>query len=106
MDFAVLADHGTKVKENEKKNKYLELAREKKKQLNKKVMLIPPVNGALGTATKRLVQGLEDLEIRGRGDHPNYSIIKIGQNAEESPRDLRRLAVTQTPVKNHQQTLM
>ena len=29
-------------------------------------------------------------------DHPNYSII------EKSPGDLRRLAVTQTPVKNHQ----
>ena len=24
-------------------------------------------------------------------DHPNYSIIKIGQNIEKSPGDLRRL---------------
>ena len=31
-----------------------------------KVMMIPVVIGALGTVTKRLVQGLEDLEIRGR----------------------------------------
>ena len=30
------------------------------------------------------------------GDNPNYSIIKIGQNTGKSPRDLRRLAVTQT----------
>ena len=29
------------------------------------------------------------------GHHPNYSIIKISQNTEKSPRDLRRLAVTQ-----------
>ena len=34
-------------------------------------------------------------------DHPNYSIIKIGQNTEKSPGDLRRLAVTQTPEQNH-----
>ena len=33
------------------------------------------------------------------GDHPNNYIIKYGQNTEKSPGDLRRLAVTQTPVK-------
>ena len=32
-------------------------------------------------------------------DHSNDSIIENGQNTEESPGDLRRLAVTQTPVK-------
>ena len=39
------------------------------------------------------------------GDDPNYSIIEIGQNTEKNPGDLRRL-VPQTPVKNHQLTLM
>ena len=43
---------------------------------------------------------------RSRGDHPNYGIIEISQNSERSPRDLRRLAVTQTSVKDHQLTLM
>ena len=33
------------------------------------------------------------------GDHSNYCIFEISQNTEESPRDLRRFAVTQTPVK-------
>ena len=33
------------------------------------------------------------------GDYPNNSIIKIDQNTEKSPGDLKRLAVTQTPVK-------
>ena len=28
------------------------------------------------------------------GDHPNYSIIKIGHINEKSPGDLRRLAAT------------
>ena len=40
------------------------------------------------------------------GDHPNYCIIQNGQNTEKSPGDLRRLAVTLTPVKDHQLTLM
>ena len=39
-------------------------------------------------------------------DHPDYSIIKIDQNTETSPGDLRRLAVTQTPVRNQQLTLV
>ena len=40
------------------------------------------------------------------GDHPNDSIIENGQNTEKSPGDLRKLAVTQTPVKDHQLTLL
>ena len=31
-------------------------------------------------------------------DYPNDNIAKNGQNTETSPGDLRRLAVTQTPV--------
>ena len=38
--------------------------------------------------------------------HLNNSIIEIGQNPEKSPGDLRRLNVTQTPVRNHQVTLV
>ena len=72
-----------------------------------KVTFIPIVIGAFGTVTKGLLKGLEDLEVlKTSGDHPNYSIIENTQNTEKSPRDTRRLAVTQTPVKNHQLTLM
>ena len=39
-------------------------------------------------------------------DYPNDSIAENGQNPETNPGDLRRLVVTQTPVKNHQLTLM
>ena len=39
-------------------------------------------------------------------DYPNYGIIENGQNTEKCPEDLRRLAVTQTPVENHLLTLM
>ncbi len=33
---------------------------------------------------------------RTSGDHPNYSVIKIGQNTKKSPGDLRRFAAIQT----------
>ena len=42
---------------------------------------------------------------RTSGDHPNYSIIERGQNTEKSPGDLS-LVITQTPIKDHQLTLM
>ena len=137
---------GWPLKECEKKDKYLDLARELKKIWNMKVTIIPIVIGTFGTVTKGLLKGLEDFEIRGRvktikttallrtariprrvletwadllslktqvlrnkrmsGDHPNYSISDNGQNPEKSPGDLRRLAVTQSPVKDHELTLM
>ena len=40
------------------------------------------------------------------GEHPNDSIVENGQNTKKSPGDLRRLAVTQTSVKNHRLMLM
>ena len=36
------------------------------------------------------------------GDHPNHRIIENDQNTEKSPGDLRRFAITQTPVEDHQ----
>ena len=55
-----------RLKKSENKDKYMDLARELKKLWNMKVMIIPIVIGDLGTVTKGLVQGLEDLEIMGR----------------------------------------
>ena len=63
MDFAVPADHWVKLKESKKWDKYLDLAMELKKLWNIKVL--PIMIGALGTVTKGMVQGLEDLEIAG-----------------------------------------
>ena len=54
MDFAVPADHRIKLKENEKKDKYLNFARELKKLWNMKVTIIPIVIGAFGTVTEGL----------------------------------------------------
>ena len=66
VDFAVPADHRINLKESEKKDKYLDLARELKKLRNMKVTIVPIVIGALVTITKGLLKGLEDLEVGGR----------------------------------------
>ena len=63
VDFAVLADHRIKLKEYEKKDKYLDIARELKKLWNMKVTILPIVIGAFGAVTKGLLKGLEDLEV-------------------------------------------
>ena len=105
MNFAVPADHRVKLKESEKNDKYLDLAREMEKLWDMKVTIIPIVTGALGTVTEELVQGLEDLEIRERVE-TIQTIIEIGQNTQKSPVNMRRLAVTQTSAKDHQLTLM
>ena len=52
MDLAVPADHRVKLKENEKRDKYLDLSRELKKLWNMKVTVIPAVISALCTAPK------------------------------------------------------
>ena len=66
VNFAVPTDHGIKVKECEKKDKYIVLARELKKLWDMQVTIIPIVIGAFGTVTKGLLKGLEDLEVGGR----------------------------------------
>ena len=66
VDFAVSADHRINLKESEKKDKYLDLARELKKLWNMKVTIVPIGIGALGRVTKGLLKGLEDLEVGGR----------------------------------------
>ena len=66
VDLAVPADHRIKQKECEKKDKYLDLARELKKLWNMQVTIIPIVIGAFGTVTKGLLKRIEDLEVGGR----------------------------------------
>ena len=66
VDFTVPADHRIKLKECEKKDKYLDLAWGVEKLWNMKVTIIPIVIGAFGTVTKGLLKGLVDLEVGGR----------------------------------------
>ena len=59
-------DNRINLNEYEKKDTYLDLARELKKLRNMKVRIVPIVIGAFGTTTKGLLKGLEDLEVVGR----------------------------------------
>ena len=43
---------------------------------------------------------------RTNRDHQVHHIVEIGQNTEKSPGHLRRLTITQIPVKDYQLTLM
>ena len=56
VDLVVLADLKIKLIANEKRDKYLDFARELNKQWNMKVTVIPIVIGVLGTVTKGLTQ--------------------------------------------------
>ena len=49
-----------------KKDKYLDLVRELKKLWNMKLRIVPIVIGALGTVSKGLLKGMEDLAVSGR----------------------------------------
>ena len=57
-------------------------------------------SGNLLKAPRTMTTGLGNNKTSG--NHPNYCSIEIGQNTEKSPGDWRRLAVTQTPVKDYQ----
>ena len=58
-------------------------------------------------SNSKIIKGTGGLgSRRTSGDHPNYSIVENYQITEKSPVDLRTLAVTQTPVKDHQLKLM
>ncbi len=62
----LLSQHRIILKESEKKDMYIDLARELKKLCNMRVTIVPIVIGSLGTITKGLLKGLEDLEVGGR----------------------------------------
>ena len=64
IHFAVPADQRMKLKEREKGDKYLDVARELKKTMEHESD--DCTNCALGTVTKGLLKGLEDLEVGGQ----------------------------------------
>ena len=68
VDFAVSADLRIKLKECERKDKYLDLAWELKKLWNMKVTIVPIMIDAFGTVTEEWSKGLEDLDVGRRVD--------------------------------------
>ena len=91
------------MKESEKKDKYLDLARELEKHESDGNTNCNWCSWyshqRIGTRTGGIKRK------RMSGNHPN-SIIEISQNTEKSPDNLRKFGVTQTPVRNHRLMLM
>ena len=103
MDFIVPAEHRVKLKENKKRDVYQDLARELKTTMENDADGDTSRNWCTRNNPQKLGKGTRILgNKRTRRDHPNYSINKMGQHTEKSPGDLRRIAVTQTPVRKHQ----
>ncbi len=80
VDFAVPADHGVKLKESEKKDKYLDLAKELK-TVERASDGVTNCNWFSWYSYQRINKGTAGLgNNRTSGDHPNYCITEIGQN--------------------------
>ena len=89
-----------------KKDKYLDFARELKKTMEHESDGDTNCNWCSRYSHQWFGTGTGGLGNKWTsGDHPKYSIIKINQNTEKSPGDLR-LAVTQTLVRNPQLMLV
>ena len=107
VDFAVPVNHRIKLKECEKKDKYLDLAKESKKNMEHAGDNYTNCNWCVWNSNYRITKGTGGLASwRMSRDNPNDSIIENGHNTEKSPRDMRTFAVTQTLVKNHRLTLI
>ena len=106
MDFVVPADHRVKIKEEEKRDKYLNLAREQQKLCNIRVTGVALVIDVLGTVTKSLAVVGRVGSRRPKWNHLIYYIVKIGQNMEKCLRDLERLSVTRSLVRDKQFVLI
>ena len=95
-----------KIKENEKIDKYLDLAKELKKSMEHEGDSEPVVIGELETFPKGLERGLEKLEIKGIAETTQTKALwRSAKILRRGPEDLRRLAVTQIPVEVNQLTL-
>ena len=107
MDFAVLVDQKTKRKESEKRDEYLDLAEDIQKEHG--IWIKADTNCCWCVLNYPQMINKRSRGLRKKRTskyHPDYCINKIGQNTEKSPGHLRRISVIQTPLRNHQLTLM
>ena len=66
VDFAVPTDHRIKLKEYEKRDKYLDLTSELKKTMEHEGDNYTNCDWCFWHGNKRILKGLEDLEVGGR----------------------------------------
>ena len=94
-----------KFKKCKKKNKCFNLGRELKKSVEHESDDYTNWNLCCWNTHKKIGTRREWLINNAMGyDCLNNSIVEIAKNHEKSPRDLKSLAIIQTPVENHQLT--
>ena len=84
-----------KLKESKKRDKFVDLARQLKNLEN-----AGDDDNNLDDSLRTIPGGFVNVlgNKRTSDDYSDYFIIKIGQNTEKSPEDLRKLAFTQNTV--------
>ena len=91
-DLGIPADHIVTLKESEKRNKYLDLARELKETMEHESSGDTNCKWCTWYSHQRIGTVTEGLgNKRTSGDHPKYGIVEISQNTKKSPGNLRRL---------------
>ena len=84
VDFAVPADHRIKLKEKEKKDKYVDLAKELKKNMEHESDVYTNCNWCSWYSHQRNDKGTGWLgNKRTSVDHPTLSIMENGPNTEK-----------------------
>ena len=86
MDFAISDDYRVKLKESKKKDKCQDLAKDLKKTMTHESDGDTNCNWRARYSHQRIGTRAGRLGNKTKsGDHPNYSIIAIGQNTWKSP---------------------
>ena len=110
IDFALLADHSVKLKESEKKEKYLDLARELKKTVEQESDVYTNCNWCSWYSHRRINKGTDGLENkRTSGDHPNNCNIAIWEESwrpEETCCRSSKIPSALADVKNSQRVVI
>ena len=97
-DFAVPTNHRIKRKENENRDKYLDVIKKLKKTIEDEFDGDVTCNWRNRSSHQRIGKETEGVgNKRTGGDHPNFRNVEINQNTESL-----KLAVTHTSVENHQ----
>ena len=107
MDFAVPVDHREKKERKRKETQVRGPPKRTKKFIDHENDDVTNFYLSAWNEPQKFGKGIQRIvNQKTNQDHPDYNIVEIGQNSEKTPGNLRRLTVTPSSVKNHQQTLL
>ena len=89
-EFSISMDHHVKEKEEEKIDKYIDLAAEFGRQFKVKTVIVPIALGALKTVPAKLLESLEILEIENIIGGLQIAVLRTGLGLKQINRLNRR----------------